>query len=931
MLDPQASRFWRAALQSGLIDAEGLNACWEAISPEKRTPDQIDRRLARRAVQAGRLTLWQAQQLLAGRSTGFKIDRYVLLEMIGQGGMGRVYLARDSRLNRRVALKILTPERLNNPRAIQRFQREARVGAQLQHENLVRVYDEGESNGKCYLVMEYIEGRTIGSMIAERGRLDPATAARLTRQVALGLEHAQQKGLIHRDVNPYNVLVTREGTAKLTDLGLAIDLADQAAVTREGATVGTFDYVSPEQARHSHAVDTRSDIYSLGCSLYHMLTGQVPYPSPSLPEKLFGHQALDPEPIRKLAPEVPEGLVEVVRKMMRKKPDDRYATPLELAQALEPFTGESPSASGLGSGGYDLSAPTSGSSGTQPTVTATRVAAARPPEPAVTEMFTPARDGTTADPSPSGSDFGLVLDLGPRPHEMPSSSSPSEPEVDFTALAADKPRAKEDLSGLGLDLESEPPAGGLAAAGLARLDGGRRWLGEGRRWLGVGAAALLLIAVAGVITSGVLGKSNKPAPPPPPPPKGTHGLASHPRPVEPEPAPKEAPPEGKGGTASFGVPIAVMAADGSLLAKETSLKGAMERAIGSKGHVLLDNRTPLKLSGRDAQIAVGGGPLYVRAAEGARPVLEVEIAGKEPFLATRTDTAINLVGVTIKAHYSGKAKDVPPVIRAGATASLERCSFSADGEAKGARAVQAEGNTLVVTGCWFEGFDRAIDIAAFGGSSATVSQCMMIRAGSDDPPTNWAVRVRNMPGGPGKAGRKLLLERCTARGSGLLDLVGFSSASPYKVEVTQCAVLAEALLAWEVAPGEASPTVDELKRALEWKGVGNQYDVHDPSWVVLSPRDKAAMPGGPTDLASWSKLASEADPVPPPITFQDASTKTPKPADFAILDQPVGVRVGAAPGKVGPAAKRKVAGKGTSKKAGAAPGKVGPAAKDATR
>ncbi len=128
MVDPQASRFWRAALQSGLIDAEGLNACWEAISPQKRTPDQIDRRLARRAVQAGRLTLWQAQQLLAGRSTGFKIDRYVLLEMIGQGGMGRVYLARDSRLNRRVALKILTPERLNNPRAIQRFQREARVG-----------------------------------------------------------------------------------------------------------------------------------------------------------------------------------------------------------------------------------------------------------------------------------------------------------------------------------------------------------------------------------------------------------------------------------------------------------------------------------------------------------------------------------------------------------------------------------------------------------------------------------------------------------------------------------------------------------------------------------------------------------------------------------------------------------------------------------
>ncbi len=215
--------------------------------------------------------------------------------------------------------------------------------------------------------------------------------------------------------------MTREGAAKLTDLGLAIDLADQAAVTREGATVGTFDYVSPEQARHSHSVDTRSDIYSLGCSIYHMLTGQVPYPSPSLPEKLFGHQALDPEPIRTLVPEVPEGLVEVVRKMMRKKPDDRYATPLEVAQALEPFTGESPSASG----GYDLTASAAGPGASRPTQTATRVAAApRTPEPAVTEMFAPVRDGTpaAASPSGSGSDFGLLLDLGPRaPRRRPPS------------------------------------------------------------------------------------------------------------------------------------------------------------------------------------------------------------------------------------------------------------------------------------------------------------------------------------------------------------------------------------------------------------------------------------------------------------------------------------------------------------------------------
>jgi serine/threonine-protein kinase len=161
MLDPQASRFWQAALLSGLMDAEGLTACWNAIPPGKRhAPEHLDRRLARQAVQSHALTLWQAQQLLAGRTSGFRVDRYLLADLIGHGGMGRVYLARDIRLNRLVALKILSPEQMNNPRAIARFQREARVGAQLQHENLVRIYDFGESHGRYFLVMEFIEGKT---------------------------------------------------------------------------------------------------------------------------------------------------------------------------------------------------------------------------------------------------------------------------------------------------------------------------------------------------------------------------------------------------------------------------------------------------------------------------------------------------------------------------------------------------------------------------------------------------------------------------------------------------------------------------------------------------------------------------------------------------------------------------------------------------
>jgi eukaryotic-like serine/threonine-protein kinase len=345
MYDPRASQFWKASIRSGLLEVESLTACWDSIEPAKRdVPEHIDRRLARRAVESKLLTFWQAQQLLAGRTSGYKVDRYLLLDLIGQGGMGRVYLARDTRLGRVVALKLLAPERLSNPRAVARFQREARVGAQLQHENLVRIYDFGECNGRYFLVMEYIEGKTIGTLLSEQGPMPPATAARLLRQVALGLEHAHRKGLIHRDVNPYNILVTHDGTAKLADLGLAIALAEEDRVTRDGATVGTFDYVAPEQARQSRAADIRSDIYSLGCTIYHMCTGRVPFPGPSLPEKLYGHQWIEPPPLCRLVSGLPVGLSEIVQRMMRKSPDERYSTPMQVAQALEPFAEDQPGA-----------------------------------------------------------------------------------------------------------------------------------------------------------------------------------------------------------------------------------------------------------------------------------------------------------------------------------------------------------------------------------------------------------------------------------------------------------------------------------------------------------------------------------------------------------------------------------------------------------
>ena len=226
----------------------------------------------------------------------------MLLKLIGQGGMGRVYLARDTRLNRQVALKILAPERINNPLAMRGSSARRGSAPSCSTRTWCAIYDFGEFNGRLFLVMEYIDGKSSGAFIQEQGAMPPATAVRLVRQIAMGLEHAHRKGLIHRDVNPYNILVTRDGTAKLADLGLAIEVADEERVTRDGATIGTFDYVAPEQARHSHAADVRSDIYSLGCTLYHMIAGQVPFPSPSLPEKLLGHQAMEPTPLNQLVP-----------------------------------------------------------------------------------------------------------------------------------------------------------------------------------------------------------------------------------------------------------------------------------------------------------------------------------------------------------------------------------------------------------------------------------------------------------------------------------------------------------------------------------------------------------------------------------------------------------------------------------------------------
>lgn len=268
-----------------------------------------------------------------------RIGRYQIERRIGAGGMGAVYRAKDTELGREVALKILPPQLAAKPEMLERFRQEAMHAAKLRHENIVTLYECGESGGAHYLVMEYVDGVNLHEYIDQHQRLDPEEARQLLIQSAKALALAHQSGIIHRDIKPSNFLLTRKDgqpLVKLTDFGLARATdAEEFKITRSGTTVGTVDYIAPEQARNSRAADVRSDIYSLGCMLYHMLAGQPPFPEGDLTERLLKHVEAEPADVRNFNPKVPPGLVVVLQRMMAKKPEDRYPSAEALLKDLE--------------------------------------------------------------------------------------------------------------------------------------------------------------------------------------------------------------------------------------------------------------------------------------------------------------------------------------------------------------------------------------------------------------------------------------------------------------------------------------------------------------------------------------------------------------------------------------------------------------------
>jgi len=268
---------------------------------------------------------------------GERLGHFELLKYVGGGGMGKVFRALDTRLARSVALKILSPDQASDRETVLRFQNEAQSAARLDHDNIARVYYVGEDRGLNYIVFEFIEGVNVRDLVESKGPLPLAEAVSYALQVADALVHAAERNVVHRDIKPSNLLITPAGQAKLIDMGLARLREVNAAaadLTASGVTLGTFDYISPEQARDPRNTDVRSDIYSLGCTLFFMLTGRPPFPGGTMLQKLLQHQADQPPELRQFRPELPEEVNRVLRKMLAKDPRQRHSSPTELVEDL---------------------------------------------------------------------------------------------------------------------------------------------------------------------------------------------------------------------------------------------------------------------------------------------------------------------------------------------------------------------------------------------------------------------------------------------------------------------------------------------------------------------------------------------------------------------------------------------------------------------
>jgi serine/threonine protein kinase len=333
--------FLELVRKSEVVDEKKLSTYLDKVRAAQTLPSS-PASMAGLLVRDGLLTNFQAEQFLQGKWRRFSLGKYKVLEKLGAGGMGTVYLCEHKLMRRRVAVKVLPAAKAEDEASLQRFYREARAVAALDHPNIVRAYDIDQDDKLHFLVMEHVDGASLQEMVKKAGPMDCLRACHYIRQAALGLQHAHETaGIVHRDIKPGNILVDRNGIVKVLDMGLARFFHDEEDILTkkfDENVLGTADYLAPEQALDSHSVDIRADIYSLGATFYFCLTGRTPFAEGSVAQKLIWHQTRQPKPIRQLRPETPEALSNLIERMMAKDPSQRPQTPMEVAEALAPWT-----------------------------------------------------------------------------------------------------------------------------------------------------------------------------------------------------------------------------------------------------------------------------------------------------------------------------------------------------------------------------------------------------------------------------------------------------------------------------------------------------------------------------------------------------------------------------------------------------------------
>jgi len=647
-------------------------------------------------------------------------------------------------------------------------------------------------------VMEYITGKTVAQMISEQGPLPAPVAAELARQVALGLEHLHLKDLLHRDVNPSNILIDQQGTAKLTDLGLAIDQGDEAEiVTRDGATVGTFDYISPEQARNSRQIDTRSDIYSLGCSLYHMLAGRVPFPAPSLAEKLFAHQSAEPDPLYNVVPGVPEGLEAVVATMMKKQPEDRYPRPAAVARALEPFA----------------------HADHHPGIANQEPSPAEEPDPAASQL------------TPAGQSDAEMISIS-QAREIEPEAVEVTPLEHIVAAVPTAPVEESSSFNLQLDFDTEPTrskplsptTSSSTSTSLAPATATQPAAMSTRRWkhtkvllsalFVLGALAVTFWPRQGVKPDKQSSLSSKGARPEPP----------RSKPADPT------------------RPFLVQLGKDNTSAVST-LTDAIGLTAGKTAEILIHDTQPINLELDEPLDVVGN--LTLRAAPGNHPRLNIHLLKPVPFLDVAAHgSSLRIEGVSLHVSMHKPPGKEKPVIKAKGNLALDQCEIVGDGISANVIAVEASGSRITLNRCSIQGFSTALDWLAGPHAEASLENVLLVGSGT----APWPIVV-NIHEGRNQGKRTLHLNHCTVIGSGLARIQNGKSSTPLDIRIRSTITVGRWLLDWQ--------GLEPFPDGLAWSGEENLYDLGGDGWLAgkageLSP-ESVPLGGRTHKLSDWTQ------------------------------------------------------------------------------